>query len=83
MSENNHCYYSGLPSPMAYKDDAIDYDGMGNHGRFPERKEKKNMFKNILKKIMILRIIRNLGKKKRPIDEVKATTVKAPWNRRN
>lgn len=63
----NHCYYSGLPSPMAYMDDATDYDGMGNQGRFPTKKKKTNMFKNLLKKIMIFRIIRNLGKRKNKI----------------
>tara|TARA_R110000851_G_scaffold12657_1_gene43749 strand:+ start:767 stop:961 length:195 start_codon:yes stop_codon:yes gene_type:complete len=31
-----HCHYSGLPSPSAYTDDYIDYDGMGNQGRFPK-----------------------------------------------
>jgi hypothetical protein len=67
MSKENHCYYSGLPSPMAYMDDATDYDGMGNQGRFPKQKKKENMFKNILKKIMIFRVIRNLAKRKNKI----------------
>ena len=67
MSEEKHCYYSGLPSPMAYVDDATDYDGMGNQGRFPKQKKKENMFKNILKKIMIFRVIRNLAKRKNRI----------------
>ena len=67
MNEEKHCYYSGLPSPMAYVDDATDYDGMGNQGRFPKKKEKQSMFKNILKKIMIFRVIRNLAKRKNRI----------------
>lgn len=67
MIKEKHCYYSGLPSPMAYMDDAIDYDGMGNQGRFPKQKKKENMFKNIMKKIMIFRVIRNLAKRKNKI----------------
>ena len=67
MNKEKHCYYSGLPSPMAYMDDATDYDGMGNQGRFPKQKKKENMFKNILKKIMIFRVIRNLAKRKNRI----------------
>ena len=38
-----HCHYSGLPSPSAYTDDYIDYDGMGNQGRFPKTKQSENM----------------------------------------
>ena len=67
MSKEKHCYYSGLPSPMAYVDDVADYDGMGNYGRFPKKKEKKSMFKNLLKKIQIWYIIRSLGKRKNRI----------------
>jgi len=37
-----HCHYSGLPSPSAYTDDYIDYDGMGNQGRFPKIKQSNN-----------------------------------------
>ena len=37
---NKHCHYSGLPSPSAYVDDEMDYDGMGNQGRFPQSKDK-------------------------------------------
>jgi hypothetical protein len=40
------CNYSGLPSVSSYVEeresrmpDFIDYDGMGNHGRFPKRKK--------------------------------------------
>ena len=32
-----HCHYSGLPSPKAYAKDDIDYDGMGNQGRVPKQ----------------------------------------------
>ena len=39
--EETYCHYSDLPSPLAYiKDDYIDYDGMGNQGRFPNKKDK-------------------------------------------
>ena len=50
MSKEKHCYYSGLPSPMAYVDDVADYDGMGNYRRFPKKKEKKSLKKNQRKK---------------------------------
>lgn len=42
------CHYSGLPSVSSYIEeresrmpDFIDYDGMGNQGRFPRKKIKK------------------------------------------
>lgn len=42
------CHYSGLPSVSSYIEerelrmpDFIDYDGMGNQGRFPKKKVKK------------------------------------------
>ena len=34
--KDEHCHYSGLPSPKAYEKD-LDYDGMGNQGRVPEK----------------------------------------------
>ena len=37
-NEEEHCYYSDLPSPKAYAKDEIDYDGMGNQGRVPSKK---------------------------------------------
>ena len=40
--EEEHCHYSGLPSPLAYGKDDIDYDGMGNQGRVPEKKKQMN-----------------------------------------
>jgi|TARA_B100001093_G_scaffold507375_1_gene567826 hypothetical protein len=64
MDKNKlHCYYSDLPSPSAYVED-MDYDGMGNQGRFPTKKNKNQPMKNLLKKIQIWNIIRNLGKNK-------------------
>ena len=38
-NEEEHCHYSGLPSPKAYEKD-LDYDGMGNQGRFPSKENK-------------------------------------------
>jgi len=35
--EEKHCHYSDLPSPKAYAKDEVDYDGMGNQGRVPEK----------------------------------------------
>jgi hypothetical protein len=64
MDKNElHCHYSNLPSPSAYVED-MDYDGMGNQGRFPTKKNKNQPMKNLLKKIQIWNIIRNLGKNK-------------------
>ena len=37
--KDEHCHYSGLPSPKAYEKD-LDYDGMGNQGRVPQQKEQ-------------------------------------------
>lgn len=34
------CHYSDLPSPSAYVT-CMDYDSMGNHGRFPKKKEQE------------------------------------------
>ena len=39
--KEEHCHYSDLPSPKAYAKDDIDYDGMGNYGRFPDTKMPK------------------------------------------
>ena len=38
-NEEEHCHYSGLPSPKAYEKD-LDYDGMGNQGRIPIKKQQ-------------------------------------------
>lgn len=39
------CEYSDLPSPKAYAD-CMDYDSMGNHGRFPKKEVKKEVKQN-------------------------------------
>ncbi len=50
--EDLWCEYSDLPSPKAYIK-CTDYDSMGNHGRFPMIKQKKeSRLKNLLKKIV-------------------------------
>ena len=38
--DNDWCHYSDLPSPMAYVE-CMDYDSMGNYGRFPKKKVTK------------------------------------------
>jgi hypothetical protein len=53
--EDLWCEYSDMPSPMAYAK-CTDYDSMGNHGRFPNPKQKiKKMrsFKRYIQKIML------------------------------
>ena len=37
--KEEHCHYSGLPSPKAYAKDEVDYDGIGDQGRVPVRYE--------------------------------------------
>lgn len=50
-----YCHYSDLPSPMSYVNTIIDYDGMGNQGRFPEsRKKEKGFMKRLIQKIVLL-----------------------------
>jgi len=54
--EETYCHYSDLPSPLAYiKDDYIDYDGMGNQGRFPNKKDKikSSTMKRFISKILL------------------------------
>ena len=57
LMKNNkelHCHYSGLPSPSAYVDDYIDYDGMGNQGRFPKKQNNKTfIMKRLIQKISL------------------------------
>lgn len=49
-----YCHYSDLPSPSAYRDDFVDYDGMGNQGRFPKQKNKKpTTMKRLINKILL------------------------------
>ena len=50
-----HCHYSGLPSPSAYVDDYVDYDGMGNQGRFPKPKQL-NKFKLLKRVLQLLKL---------------------------
>jgi len=60
-----HCHYSGLPSPGAYVDDYIDYDGMGNQGRFTKPKQSETMIHKFRYKILkrVLQILRLKDKK--------------------
>ncbi len=54
--EETYCHYSDLPSPLVYiKDDYIDYDGMGNQGRFPNKKDKikSSTMKRFISKILL------------------------------
>jgi hypothetical protein len=61
----NYCYYSDLPSPMAYVDNTTDYDGMGNQGRFPEsRKKEKSFMKKLIQKIIFWLSIKKKSKRK-------------------
>ena len=60
-----YCHYSDLPSPMAYVNTIIDYDGMGNQGRFPEsRKKEKSFMKKLIQKIIFWVSIKKEGKRK-------------------
>ena len=60
-----YCHYSDLPSPMAYVNTIIDYDGMGNQGRFPEsRKKEKSFMKKLIQKIIFWVSIKKKGKRK-------------------
>lgn len=62
---DNYCYYSDLPSPMAYVDNTTDYDGMGNQGRFPTRKKtKKGVMKRLIEKIILLFSFKKKNKRK-------------------
>ena len=57
-----YCHYSDLPSPSAYVED-MDYDGMGNQGRFPKLKKPETMLYKfrykLLKKVLQLLKIKN------------------------
>ena len=66
--EENYCHYSDLPSPMAYLDDTMDYDGMGNQGRFPKPKPKeKTVMKRLIQKIILWWTLRKTKKKNKSI----------------
>ena len=67
MSKENHCHYSGLPSPLAYND-TMDYDGMGNQGRFP--RDKKIKKKNLIQRIRLWWNIRKPTLRKKSIWEL-------------
>jgi|TARA_R110002020_G_scaffold146387_1_gene321007 hypothetical protein len=60
--EELYCHYSSLPSPSAYIED-MDYDGMGNQGRFPKQKKSKTMIYKfrykLLKKVLQLLKLKN------------------------
>ena len=61
------CEYSDLPSPKAYINCA-DYDSMGNHGRFPKTKDKKDsMIKRQIQKFLLWLTIRFPKKKRKDI----------------
>jgi hypothetical protein len=50
--EDLWCEYSDLPSPLSYTK-CMDYDSMGNYGRYPKSKTKKEKFlKTVFKKII-------------------------------
>jgi hypothetical protein len=55
LDENLYCHYSDLPSPMAYDERmCMDYDSMGNYGRFPMDNEKKETYmKRLTEKILL------------------------------
>jgi len=65
--EDLHCHYSDLPSPMAY---CTDYDSMGNHGRFPKKKEKPQTMKRLIRKIALWLDVRKMFKRKKSIWDV-------------
>ena len=61
----NYCHYSDLPSPMAYVNTTIDYDGMGNQGRFPtDKKTERGFMKKIIQKIVLLFSFKKKNKRK-------------------
>jgi hypothetical protein len=62
--EDLYCHYSDLPSPMAY---CTDYDSMGNHGRFPKKKEERKNMKRLIQKLMLWWEMKRSFKKKKSI----------------
>jgi hypothetical protein len=65
--EAMYCHYSDLPSPMAYVKQCADYDSMGNHGRFPRKKEEKKNMKRLIQKILFWFEMKKPAKKKKTI----------------
>jgi hypothetical protein len=52
VGEDLWCEYSDLPSPLSYTK-CMDYDSMGNYGRYPKSKTKKDkLLKTVFKKII-------------------------------
>ena len=48
--DDDHCHYSGLPSPLAYGKDPVDYDGIGNQGRTIKVEQKSNIIMEKIQK---------------------------------
>ena len=48
--DDDHCHYSGLPSPLAYGKDPVDYDGIGNQGRTIKVEQKNNIIMEKIQK---------------------------------
>ncbi len=67
--EELYCHYSDLPSPMAYvQDNCMDYDSMGNHGRFPMSQEKKKpIMKRLIQNLLLWWDFRKSKKSKKSI----------------
>jgi len=70
--EDLYCHYSDLPSPAAYQKDDIDYDGMGNQGRFPKtnHKRKDRKMKRLIAKILFWWSYKKPKRKKKSIWEL-------------
>ncbi len=65
--ENLWCEYSDLPSPLAYTK-CMDYDSMGNHGRFPKNKqEREKKMKRIVQKFVFWILYKFTRKKRKSI----------------
>jgi hypothetical protein len=66
--EDLWCEYSDMPSPMAYAK-CTDYDSMGNHGRFPKPKTKKEDgdMRRIIQKIALWVSLKFPKKKRKSI----------------
>jgi hypothetical protein len=68
--EDLWCEYSDLPSPKSYIK-CVDYDSMGNHGRFPKPKtENTNNMKKIIQKVILWFTIKSPKKKRKTIWEL-------------
>ena len=47
---DTHCHYSGLPSPQAYANESVDYDGIGDQGRTIKVEQKRNKIMETIQK---------------------------------